>query len=91
MFGKNNTEETRNQISAIMSKTPLGLYDLENNLLKTFGNQVEIAAEFGVNKTTVSRKVRSGKIFFFVFNFWGWQSHPSNPQHPTGCWRVGHC
>jgi hypothetical protein len=41
----------------------LGLYDLENNLVKTFNNQVELAAEFGVNKTTISRKVISGKVF----------------------------
>ena len=47
-----------------MSKNPLGLYDLENNLVKTFRNQVELAAEFGVNKTTISRKVKSGKIFY---------------------------
>ena len=38
-------------------------YDLENNLVKTFKNQVELAAEFGVNKTTISRKVISGKVF----------------------------
>jgi group I intron endonuclease len=63
MFGKNHTVETRKKISEVMSKNPLALYDLENNLIKTFRNQVELAAEFGVHKTTVSRKVRSGKIF----------------------------
>ena len=55
--------ETKEKMSKAKSKSPLGLYDLENNLLKTFINQVELAAEFGVNKTTISRKVISGKVF----------------------------
>lgn len=63
MFGKNHNSETKKKISLVMSKTPLGLYDLENNLLKTFINQVELAAEFNVHKTSISRKVISGKIF----------------------------
>ena len=50
-------------MSRAKSKNPLGLYDLENNLVKTFNNQVELAAEFGINKTTISRKVISGKVF----------------------------
>ena len=31
-------------MSKAKSKSPLGLYDLKNNLLKTFINQVELAA-----------------------------------------------
>ena len=30
-------------MSKAKSKNPLGLYDLENNLVKTFTNQVELA------------------------------------------------
>jgi uncharacterized coiled-coil protein SlyX len=63
MFGKTHNTEAKEKMSMAKSKTPLGLYDLENNLVKTFTNQVELAAEFGVNKTTISRKIRSGKIF----------------------------
>ena len=63
MFKKTQSTESKFKISLALSKTPLGLYDKDNNLIKTFINQVELAAEFGVFKTTISRYVKSGKLF----------------------------
>ena len=67
MFGQNHDEVTRAKISVALSKTPLGLFDLDNQLIKTYNNQVKIAYEFGVHKTTVSRKIRSGDVFMDRF------------------------
>jgi hypothetical protein len=44
MFNKKHRIDSKQKISAALSKTPLGLYDLNNNLIKSFKNQVEIAA-----------------------------------------------
>lgn len=41
MYGKTHKIESKAQISKAKSNRPLGLYDLENNLIKTFNNQVE--------------------------------------------------
>lgn len=45
-------------MSISRSKTPLGLYDKNSNLVKTFINQVEIASDLGVDKSTISYKIR---------------------------------
>jgi hypothetical protein len=45
------------------SKILLGLYDKNNNLIKTFINQVVLASEFNVNKTTIGIYFRLGKLF----------------------------
>jgi len=63
MFNKKHNIESKQKISAALSKTPLGLYDLNNNLIKSFKNQVEIAIEYSVFKGTVGRYLKSGKIF----------------------------
>lgn len=67
MFGKNHDEVTREKISSALSKTPLGLFDLENQLIKIYNNQVEIASDFGVHKATVSRRIHSGAVFLDRF------------------------
>ena len=42
---------------------PLGLYDENNNFIDKYSNQVELANKFGVHKTTISRYIKSGKLF----------------------------
>ena len=42
---------------------PLGLYDENNNFIDKYSNQVELANKFGVDKTTISRYIKSGKLF----------------------------
>jgi len=63
MFGKSHSSQTKKLISIKMSTRPLGLYNTNNNLLEKYLNQVELAKKFGVNKTTISRYIRSGKLF----------------------------
>jgi group I intron endonuclease len=63
MFGKSHTSQTKKLMSIKRSIRPLGLYNTDNNLLEKFLNQVELAKKFGVYKTTISRYIRSGKLF----------------------------
>lgn len=49
-------------MSLAKSKTPLGLYDINNNLIKTFKNQIELATELNLSKKTISRYFHSGKL-----------------------------
>jgi hypothetical protein len=44
------------------SKLSLGLYDLDNNLIKTFINQIELAKYFNLNKSTIGSYLKSGKL-----------------------------
>lgn len=52
-------------MSAAKSKLSIGLYDLDNNLIKTFINQIELAKYLNLNnnKSTISRYLKSGKLF----------------------------
>lgn len=58
IYNNKHNSETKQKISVALSKTPLGLYDTDNKLIKTFINQVELAAEFGVFKTSISRYIK---------------------------------
>ena len=63
MFNKKHKIESKEKISIALSKTPLGLYDIENKLLRSFNNQVELAAEFNIFKGTIGRYLKSGRLF----------------------------
>lgn len=63
MFNKKHKNFSKKKISIALSKTPLGLYDIENNLINSFKNQVELAAEFSMFKGTIGRYIKSGKLF----------------------------
>ena len=63
MFGKTQTEHTKNLMSIKKSIRPLGLYDENLILIEKYSNQVEIAKKFNVHKTTISRYIKSGKLF----------------------------
>jgi group I intron endonuclease len=63
MFGKIHSEYTKNLMSIKKSIRPLGLYDENNNLIEKYSNQVELAKKFGVHKTTISKNIKSGKLF----------------------------
>jgi len=63
MFNKTHSNETRKKISVSLSKTPLGLYDINNKLINTYVNQVELATELSCFKTTISRYIISEKLF----------------------------
>lgn len=55
MFNKTHSSETKKKRSFYLSKTRIGLYNIDNKLIKTFVNQVELAAKFGVFKTTIHK------------------------------------
>lgn len=63
MFNKKHSIEVKNKISISKSKKPLGLFDQNNNLIKTYINQVVLAGEFGVHKSTISKYLKLGKLF----------------------------
>jgi group I intron endonuclease len=63
IFNKKHSSDTKKKISLSLSKTPLGLYNIYKKLIKIFVNQVELAAKLGVFKSTISRYIKSGKLF----------------------------
>lgn len=63
MFGKNHSDNSRELMSIKHSKRPLGLYNINNELIETFINQVDLASKFNVHKTTISRYIKNGKLF----------------------------
>src|SRR5262249_42931669 len=62
MYGKKHSLKSKHKMSLSKSKILLGLYDNNNNLIKTFINQVELAKYLDVSKSTISRYFKSGKI-----------------------------
>ena len=70
MFGKTHSDKTKNLMSIKKSISPLGLFDENLNMIENFSNQVELAKKFSVHKTTISRYIKSGKLFknkFFIY------------------------
>lgn len=62
MFGKTHSIETKLKMSLSKSKLPVGLYDTNNNLIKTFSNQVELSKYLKLNKSTIGRYLKSKKL-----------------------------
>ena len=66
MFGKKTKKkhsiESKLKMSLAKSNLSIGLYDLDNNLIKTFINQIELAKYFNLNKSTIGRHLKSGKL-----------------------------
>ena len=62
MFGKTHSIETKLKMSLSKSKVPVGLYDTNNNLIKTFSNQVELSYFLKLSKSTIGRYLKSGKL-----------------------------
>lgn len=62
MFGRSHSMKTKLKISLSKSKIQVGLYDTSNNLIKTFINQVELSNFLNLNKSTINRYLKSGKL-----------------------------
>lgn len=62
MYGKKHTLEAKQKMSLAKSKFNLGLFDIDNNLIKTFINQLELAKYLNLSKMTISRYLKSGKL-----------------------------
>nr|YP_009631655.1 hypothetical protein [Armillaria solidipes]QCB16435.1 hypothetical protein [Armillaria solidipes] len=63
MYNKKHSAISKKKISLSLSKTTIGLYDINNNLVKTFINQVVLAQELIVTKSTISKYIKSKKLF----------------------------
>jgi len=63
MFGKSHSKYTKNLMSIKNSIRPLGLYDVNFNIIEKYSNQIKLANKFSVHKTTISRYIKSGKLF----------------------------
>lgn len=49
-------------MSLAKSKIYIGLQELDNNLIKTFSNNIELAKYFNLNKSTIGKYLKSGKL-----------------------------
>ena len=65
MFGKNHSEETKLIMSQKKNKYPLGvgIYDLDDNLLFKFNNNVELGKYLNISKVTVGKYLNSGLVY----------------------------
>lgn len=63
LFNKKHNIETKIKMSLKKSKRSIGLFDQNNNLINIYPNQVVLAKEFSVFKTTIRRYIKSGKLF----------------------------
>ena len=63
MFGITHSEVTKQLMSIKKSIIPLGLQDENNKFIDKSSNQVELANKFGVHKTTISKYIKTGKLF----------------------------
>ena len=71
MFGRKHSEVTKDNISSKLSKYPLGvgIYDLDNNLIAQFRNNVELAKYLDISRVTVGKSLNSGGIYNKLYYF----------------------
>jgi group I intron endonuclease len=62
MYGKTHTITTKLKMSIAKSKVSVGLFDSEDNLIKSFRNQVELSKYLKLSKSTISRYLTSEKL-----------------------------
>lgn len=65
MYGKTHTIETRELLRKQKKKyvEGVGIYDLNNNLIKSFDYARDIADYLNISKKTVSRYINKGRIY----------------------------
>ena len=71
MFGKKHSESAKAIMSDKKNKYTLGvgIYDLEDNLIYKFKNNVELAKFFNISKVTVGKYLNSGLVYNKTFRF----------------------
>jgi group I intron endonuclease len=71
MFGKKHSELTKAKISVKKNKYPLGvgIYDLDDNLIFKFKNNVELAKHLNISKVTVGKYLNSSLIYNKTYRF----------------------
>jgi group I intron endonuclease len=65
MFGKTHSEETKDLMRSKKVKYPnsVGIYDLDNYLIKSFDYASDLAIYLNVSKVTVSKYIGNGLVY----------------------------
>lgn len=71
MFGKKHSEASKASMSEKKNKYPLGvgIYDLDDNLILKFNNNVELAKHLDISKVTVGKYLNSGLVYNKTYRF----------------------
>ena len=71
MFGKHHSEESKKIIDLKQSKyiNGVGIFDLEDNLLHKFTNNVELAKHLNISKVTVGKYLNNNLVYQNKFKF----------------------
>lgn len=71
MYGKQHSEEAKKNISDKISKHPygVGIYDLDNNPIAKFKNNIELAKYLNISKVTAGKYLNSGIVYNNLYRF----------------------
>jgi group I intron endonuclease len=71
MYGKIHSDLTKKIISDRLSKhiNGVGIYDLNDNLISKFRNNVELAKHLKISKVTVGKYLNSGFVYNKAYRF----------------------
>lgn len=71
MFHKQHSEASKKKISDKISKHPngVGIYDLNDNLISKFKNNIELAKYLNISKVTVAKYLNSGLVYNKTYRF----------------------
>lgn len=71
MYGKSHSLETKNLIRISKKKyiNGVGIYDLDNNLVKSFDYVSEIALYLSISKVTAGKYLNKGLIYKSIYYF----------------------
>ena len=71
MFRKTHQSSSKKLISDKLNKHPngIGLYDLDDNLILRYKNNIELAKYFKISKVTVGKYLNSGLVYKKIYKF----------------------
>nr|YP_009327865.1 hypothetical protein [Epichloe festucae]APB96823.1 hypothetical protein [Epichloe festucae]APB96883.1 hypothetical protein [Epichloe hybrida] len=71
MYGKTHSDETRSIMTKKINKylKGVGIFDLNNNLIKKFDNNVELAKYLKISKVTVGKYMNNNLIYDNIYIF----------------------
>lgn len=71
MYGKTHSEETKKAMAKKKNKylSGVGIFDLNNNLIQKFDNNVELAKFLGISKVTVGKYLNNNLIYKDTYIF----------------------
>ena len=71
MYGKTHNEKTKYLMTKKRNKhlNGVGIFDFNNNLIKKFDNNVELANYLGISKVTVGKYMNNKLIYNNIYSF----------------------